>query len=95
MTDPDHLGSEILRSPWSQLTCLEYFPSNHQTALSCSLRMTCKGLLPNTEATVTNLNLTLMGLRRNDGTFPVKSISLDFRYELSRRRMMRLILLYS
>jgi hypothetical protein len=38
----------------------KYFLSNHQTATSRSPRMTCKGLLPNTEAIVIvkNLNLT-------------------------------------
>jgi hypothetical protein len=37
-------GNEILRSPWCQSPCWEM------------LSMTCKGLLPNTEAIVKNLN---------------------------------------
>jgi hypothetical protein len=46
-------GIESLRSPWFQSTCWGIFS------------MTCKGLLPNTETIVKNLNLTPMDLRRN------------------------------
>jgi hypothetical protein len=51
-------GSEILRSPWFQLT--------YSSLCDRSLRMTSKRLLPNTEAIVKNLNLTPMGESRND-----------------------------
>jgi hypothetical protein len=51
-------GIEILRSPWFQLT--------YSSLCDRSLRMTSKGLLPNTEAIVKNLNLTPMVEDRND-----------------------------
>jgi hypothetical protein len=39
----------------------KYFLSTPSTSAGRSLRMTCKGLIPNIEAIVKNLNLTPMG----------------------------------
>jgi hypothetical protein len=58
-------GSEIFRSPWFQSTCWEIFS------------ITCKGLLPNIEAVVKNLNLCSWA---KSGFFLIEPLCSFFRY---------------
>jgi hypothetical protein len=65
MIDADKVARFFGRRGFNQHVA-KYFLSNHQPAASRSLRMTYKGLLPNTETIVKNLNLTSMRFSGND-----------------------------
>jgi hypothetical protein len=72
----DRVIPENLRSPWLYRHAVKYFLQNLCRCASRSLRMTGKRLLPNPDVRkIKAQSLTPMGLRRNDETKLLRSIT--------------------